>query len=291
VVVDAQDASGLNYTVDAPAYDNYFGHSETRREAGVSGTYFAILPDGNLHRVNYTVGPGTGFVATYEVVSPDGVVVSTRTFSGSPSAVEPGRTEPVNDGKSDDSSYVRDSDDGIYAMKNMSTPEGTGEDNAIGGDEVIPVTDITKMFVDRGGDSQGDQNAIIFSGSKPKPTKPDIQSNDAGRNESIVFPSTTSIPTPESTSITATPPFQLSTPSPTPSTTESSDTGLNYPDPTNNEIIVDNNLIQDLINVFQSTNQIDSGQQSPVDDLLEVLDSLDPDFPLPPVFISSGEEV
>ena len=42
---------------------NNYGHQETRDGYNTQGTYYVLLPDSRLQRVDYTVSKDSGFVA------------------------------------------------------------------------------------------------------------------------------------------------------------------------------------------------------------------------------------
>ncbi|XP_076059961.1 uncharacterized protein LOC143036461 [Oratosquilla oratoria] len=58
----------FNYAVKDDYSGNDFGHQESRDGYITSGSYYVLLPDGRLQRVNYHVDGDSGFVAevTYE---------------------------------------------------------------------------------------------------------------------------------------------------------------------------------------------------------------------------------
>ncbi|XP_076059558.1 pro-resilin-like [Oratosquilla oratoria] len=58
----------FDWAVNDPASGNDFGHQESRDGDYTQGSYYVLLPDGRLQRVNYNVQGDSGFVAevTYE---------------------------------------------------------------------------------------------------------------------------------------------------------------------------------------------------------------------------------
>ncbi|XP_076059551.1 pro-resilin-like [Oratosquilla oratoria] len=58
----------FNWAVNDAASGNDFGHQESRDGDYTQGSYYVLLPDGRLQRVNYNVQGDSGFVAevTYE---------------------------------------------------------------------------------------------------------------------------------------------------------------------------------------------------------------------------------
>nr|XP_053650911.1 pro-resilin-like [Cherax quadricarinatus] len=58
----------FTWQVKDDASGNDYGHQETRDGANTQGSYYVLLPDGRLERVNYTVNGDSGYVAqvTYE---------------------------------------------------------------------------------------------------------------------------------------------------------------------------------------------------------------------------------
>ncbi|XP_076059560.1 pro-resilin-like [Oratosquilla oratoria] len=58
----------FDWAVNDAASGNDFGHQESRDGDYTQGSYYVLLPDGRLQRVNYNVDGDSGFVAevTYE---------------------------------------------------------------------------------------------------------------------------------------------------------------------------------------------------------------------------------
>ncbi|XP_076059433.1 pro-resilin-like [Oratosquilla oratoria] len=58
----------FDWAVNDAASGNDFGHQESRDGDHTQGSYYVLLPDGRLQRVNYNVQGNSGFVAevTYE---------------------------------------------------------------------------------------------------------------------------------------------------------------------------------------------------------------------------------
>ena len=58
----------FNWAVNDPPSGNDYGQHESRDGDNTQGSYFVLLPDGRLQRVEYTVSGDSGFVAqvTYE---------------------------------------------------------------------------------------------------------------------------------------------------------------------------------------------------------------------------------
>ncbi|XP_076059563.1 pro-resilin-like [Oratosquilla oratoria] len=58
----------FDWAVNDAASGNDFGHQESRDGDFTQGSYYVLLPDGRLQRVNYNVDGDSGFVAevTYE---------------------------------------------------------------------------------------------------------------------------------------------------------------------------------------------------------------------------------
>ncbi|XP_076059550.1 pro-resilin-like [Oratosquilla oratoria] len=58
----------FDWAVNDAASGNNFGHQESRDGDHTQGSYYVLLPDGRLQRVNYNVQGNSGFVAevTYE---------------------------------------------------------------------------------------------------------------------------------------------------------------------------------------------------------------------------------
>ena len=52
------------WEVSDPDGNNFYGHGERRDGEFTSGSYFVLLPDGRRQRVDYTVSPESGYVAT-----------------------------------------------------------------------------------------------------------------------------------------------------------------------------------------------------------------------------------
>ncbi|CAL4115860.1 unnamed protein product, partial [Meganyctiphanes norvegica] len=64
----------FNYAVQDDESGNDFGHEETRDGDFTEGSYYVLLPDGRMQRVDYTVDGDSGFVAeiSYEDVGQGG---------------------------------------------------------------------------------------------------------------------------------------------------------------------------------------------------------------------------
>ena len=52
------------WEVSDPDGNNFYGHGERRDGEFTSGSHFVLLPDGRRQRVDYTVSPESGYVAT-----------------------------------------------------------------------------------------------------------------------------------------------------------------------------------------------------------------------------------